>query len=200
MKINKPVAIIIILAVNVILIFLFVMPKYQESGELQMNLTKTQIEYDSQSDHYIKLLSIIKNIEERDDLLEKVDSALPSNFSLSSVMYFLQTKAIESQLTVKSVTFSGVYGQILQTNFNEQTTNLPAANGVAVQGSGIKSVVLSVNLSGSYQGLKNFLYSLDRSARLFQVETISFAPLKSSLDQGQPQTYDFKLEVKTYTY
>ncbi len=191
MEINKSITAIIILTINLILIFLFVIPKYQESIDLQINLLKKQVEYDSQSDYYIKLLGIIKSIEGRKDVLEKVDNALPSNFSLASVFYFFQKKSIENQLIIKSITFSG--GSLGDSR-------------VQAEGLMIKSISFTINLSGSYQGLKNFLSSLDRSDRLFQVENISFVSSKPLLNPelsnlpDQLQAYDFKLEVKTNTY
>jgi len=202
MEINKPIVSIIILTVNLILIFLFVIPKYKESIELQKSVAQKQAEYNVKGDYYIKLLSTVKSIDERQDLLQKIDSALPSNFSLAPIVYFIQKKSIESQLTIKSITFSGGH-DTLPINFNEQVGNSSGKNG----GTGIKSIILTVNLSGSYQGLKLFLYSLERSARLFQVENISFVPVGISSPQGsgtsvldQARTYDFKLEIKTFTY
>lgn len=164
-------------------------PRYQESSKLQMDFLQKQAKYSGQSDYHIELLGILKNIEDRKDVLKKIDSALPSDFSLASVFSFFQKKSAESQLTVKSITFSKV---------------LSAPSGVRSETSKIKNISFVVNLSGSYQGLKNLLSSLDRSDRLFQVENISFAssePLSDEIHlQSQLDNYDFKLEVKTQTY
>ena len=83
---------------------------------------------------------------------------------------------------------------------------VPNSSGPPGNDQEIKNIVLMVDVSGSYQGLKNFLHSLERSARIFQVNTISFAPLEFSSPEGltsaadQIKTYDFKLEIKTQTY
>ncbi len=191
MEINKPVATIILLMINLILIFLFVIPKYQESYAFQLNLAKKQMEYDSQSDYYIKLMGILKDIDDRKDVLEKIDSALPSNFSFAPVLNFFQKESIQSQLIIKSITFSDV---------------LPETSGIKTEGPIVKSISFTINLSGSYQGLKNLLSFLDRSDRLFQVKSISFASPEFFIDpalpylSGQLEPYHFKLEVKTYSY
>jgi len=193
MEINKPVATIIILIINLILIFLFVAPKYQESNNLQLNLAQKQIEYDAQSDYYGKVLEALKSINDRKDVLEKIDSALPLDFSLASVIYFLQNEAIENQLNIKSITFSKDLPQtkeeFLSANSNQE----------------VKSVGFAVNLSGSYQGFKKFLSDLDKSVRLFQVDRIYFSSPQGSSSEltyspDQFQIYDFSLEIKIYTY
>ena len=63
MEINKPATIIIILIVNVMLIFLFVIPKYQESIALEKSLVEKQVAYDSQGEYSIALLKTLKGIE-----------------------------------------------------------------------------------------------------------------------------------------
>lgn len=195
MAINKSVATIIILIINLILIFLFVIPKYQESNDLQISLIKKQAEYDSQSEYYIKLLNTIKTVEDRQDILEKINSGLPSDIALAPVVYFLQKKSAESQLIIKSLTFSGSDAQIPKLSGSKAQTTSQT----------IKNIIFTADISGSYQGLKSFIYSLEKSARLFQVNNISFTPSESLFDQNysaldQIKSYDFKLEIKTYTY
>ena len=194
MEINKPITTIIILIVNLVLIFLFVIPKYQESGEIQINFEKKQIDYNNQSKYQAELLSILKNIEERKEIIEKIDIALPSNFSISPIVNFLQEKAKENQLSIKSMVFSKIASQTDEQLLKENSLKK------------VKSVNITVNLSGSYQGLKNLLISLDRSVRLFEVDSISFSSPEifvnsnGSTSSNQLRTYDFRLEVKTNTY
>ena len=194
MEINKPVTAIIILIVDLILIFLFVIPKYQETREMQINFEKKQIDYNNQSKYHAELLDILKNIEERKEVIEKIDIALPSNFSISSIVNFLQEKAKENQLSIKSMVFSKISSQTDEQLLKENSLKK------------VKSVNITINLSGSYQGLKNLLASLDKSARLFEVDSISFSSPEifvnsnGSTSSNQLRTYDFRLEVKTNTY
>jgi len=192
MEFNKSITAIILLIINIILVFLFIIPKYQESHDLQISFIKKQVEYDSQSSYYAKLSSTLKDIEEKGEILEKINSALPNNLSLSLVISFLQKKSKENQLVVKSITFSQPAIQASrQIGANEKT---------------IKSVNLTVNLSGSYRGLKNLITSLDKSVRVFEVKNVSFSspiilagPTPPNLS-GQLQPHDFKLEIETHSY
>lgn len=191
MEINKPVTTIILLIVTLILAFLFVVPKYQESVNLQVILNEKQAEYDGESDYYTKIFGLLKNIKDRKDSLDKMNSALPSNVSFAPLIYFLQEKVTENGLTVKLITFSDIdpsaYGKVLPVDSDQ-----------------IKNIVFAVDLSGSYQGLKKFLYSLEKSARLFQINNITVTSFQSLQSGSEPQiisqNYDFKLEVKTNAY
>lgn len=192
MKINKPVFSIILLIINLILVFLFVFPKYQDGKNLEMSFFEKQSEYDNALNYYTDVSEALKNIEERQNALGKIDSALPHEPSFSSLAYFLNQKADESGLIIKSITFSQTSREV-----NQQVLSGGSS-------AGIKNIVFTINTAGSYQGLKHFLFSLERSARLFEVNTISFASSEPSKNKGVLQnrleTYSFKLELKTYAY
>ena len=165
MEINKPIAIIILVIIDLVLIFLFIFPKYQESRDLQMSLAEKNLAYEIQSGYYEKVSTVLKGVDSRQDILKKVDSALPSDPSFAPIVYFLQTESDKNGLTVKSITFSQVASETGQTT--SQANSKQA----------LKSITFMVNLSGKYQGLKNLLFSLERSARLFEVNAVSFASL-----------------------
>lgn len=191
MEINKPVASLIIIVITLVLIFLFVVPKLQEFRDLKLNLAKKQAEYDGESSYYDRIRQVLSDVKSRKESLEKISSALPSDFSLASIIYFLQEKVAENGLILKSAIFLQAAPDAYGANISEE----PAKQ--------IKSASFNVDLTSNYQGLKNFLYSLENSARLFEVETISFQSSQSSgninIINGS-QTYSFRLLLKTYTY
>jgi len=181
MKINKPILAALVFIVTLAGLFLFLIPKYQQLHELQNSITQKEADYNGKRAYYANISEIYKNIESKKDTLEKVDSALPSSFSFASLVYFFQTKGDENGLTLKSISFP----QISLATPDQQVRNVP----------------IRLALEGNYQGLKNFLFSLDRSARLFEVGSISFASSSTILQGlGQHQIYSFTLEVETNTY
>jgi Tfp pilus assembly protein PilO len=107
MEINKTVSILLILLIAVTAFFVFVVPEYQRSKELELNLETRQAQYANQSSYYAKTSETLSKIENNQDALAKINSALPSELSLSSIVYFLQKKGAEAGMSVKSVTFSG---------------------------------------------------------------------------------------------
>jgi Tfp pilus assembly protein PilO len=106
MEINKFISAAIIFVIALALIFLFVLPKYEESVSLQDTLVKKQIDYNNKYVYYAKILDAAKMIEENKDSLEKIHSALPSEVSLAPLIYFLQKKGGDAGLHVISVDFS----------------------------------------------------------------------------------------------
>jgi len=191
MEINKPVAIVIILVISLISIFFFALPKYRESRALRLTLDEKLAEYQSKSAYYEKMAETIKTIESNKEAVEKINSALPDNFYFAPLVYFLQKKTSENGLISKSLTFS------------QSVSSLGRVSAGAVSKE-IKNVSFTLNLTGSYKGLKNFLLSLEKSSRLFEVRNISFVSLKSANQlKNQPnqlKNYDFKLEVVTHSY
>ncbi len=167
------------------LVFLFVLPEYQQANELQLTLSDKQAQYNGQSLYYATIGSLAGNIKQRKEALEKIDSSLPTDFSVAPLVYFFQQKSAETGSTVKSIVF-----------LDGKST------GIEKQ---VRTVSFSINLVGTYQSLKSFLMALEKSSRIFEVPTISFSSVREqsinpSLQNQSNQTYNFRLEVKTYTY
>lgn len=193
MEVNRPVATVILLIINAVLIFLFVWPEYNRASALELKLREKQAAYNGQSIYYANIAKTLSEIDSRSDVLSKVESALPDEFVLAPLLYFFQKKGTENGLAVKTVIFS----RVDPASGNRVTTTSLAKE------KEMKDIVLTLDVSGNYQGLKNFLASIERSARIFEVRNISFnaadlAP--GSIAQGQVKTYNFKLEIVTHSY
>ncbi|OGZ90869.1 MAG: hypothetical protein A2510_03795 [Candidatus Staskawiczbacteria bacterium RIFOXYD12_FULL_37_10] len=70
----------------------------------------------------------------------------------------------------------------------------------------MNEIGFSLNMTGSYSSLENFIVSLEKSARLFEVKNISFGASAASQGAEQSQQfqmqeiYNFNLEVLTHSY
>ena len=151
---------------------------------MQNTLGQKQAEYIGKSVYYATISDLTKKIESNADSLQKVTTAVPSDVSLSSLVYFLQKKASEAGLVTKLVVFS----KVTQASKDKK----------------LKIVTMTVNVSGNYQGLKAFLLSLEKSSRLFEINAIRFnspQPLsRPNQLQNQQQLYDFNLEMQTQVF
>ncbi len=176
---NKPVSILLIFIITLMVAFLFAAPKYQESVDLQHTLMQKQAEYDGKSAYYASVSKLIKNVQTRADALDKVNDALPSQFSFAPLIYFFQQKGAESGLATQSMAFSKIY---------------------QIPGQNMKNADVTLSLQGSYPGLKKFLLALDASARLFETHRISFASPLQNAAKNQSPMYQFELEVGVHTY
>lgn len=192
MEINKPVSTIIVIIISLLLVLLFVLPKYQEANDLQASLKQKQAEYNGKAVYYAKISELLTQIQARKDVLEKVSSSLPSDFSLADLAYFFQKNAADNGLNIKSLEFS----QASPVAYRK--TSIVGAT------KELKNVLFTVNFLGSYQGFRNFLATLDASSRLFETNTISFTSVQVPQTRGQLKppspVYDFKLEVITHAY
>lgn len=185
MSVNKPISSAIILIITAIVILLFAVPKYRESIVLQSYIVKKQSEYDYQLSQYLNTSKIVNAIESRLDVLEKINSALPSDYSVAPIVNFIQTQALKEKMIVQSIEF--LPDSAVELKFPNQ----------------IKEMNFNLSLSGTYQGFKNFLSTMEQSDRLFQTNSIigTLQPnLGYELEQSQFIPMDFKLQAAVHFY
>lgn len=174
-------------ALFVMLVFLLVLPKYQQSVQLESQRADAQSGYEAQVSADLNLSSMLQQIQTHQDALAKIDSALPASPSLASITHFISQAAQKSNLTIRSVQFSKEASQQTQSSSASQ----------------VKNIGFIVNATGSYQGLKEFLSALETSARLFDVDAISFSTGGSgdiTQLKNQAISYNFILNVTTHSY
>lgn len=192
MEFNKPISAVVILIIAFLCIFLFALPKYKQSVAMQIKEGDLQAEYNGKELYYAKLAELLKEVTDRQEALGKINSALPKEVSLAPLVSFFQKKAAENGLNLKSIVFSPA------------SLAGPAMSAAKSSSREVRPVGFSLNVSGGYLGLKNFLAALESSSRIFQVESIYFtsslAQQSSVKSRNQLTVYDFRLEVKTYTY
>ncbi len=175
MEIDRPIAIAVTLFIVLVLGFYLVAPEYQEFRDSQLELSKKEAEFEGREAYFLEVANTFRKLKIYEDELEKIDSALPASPSLASLIYFLQKKSAETGLIL-------------------QAANLRKISSIA-KTSDIKETRFYLEFFGSYFAFKNFLSSLEKSARLIEVESVSFASLKDT-----DETYPFKLIIKTYSY
>lgn len=194
MSINKLFITIAGFVVSVFTGVFLVYPQYQSMDKFNQSIAKKEAEYQARSTYFGRIFELKKDIDSHADLLPRIDTALPSELSYASLINFFQVKGFESGLVIKNIVFSPA------SNVAPASTS---AKNAPKQDSKIKSVILSVAVSGNYQNIKQFLASLDKSARLFQVNSISFsAPASSENTKNQIKSLqrDVLLQIQTYTY
>jgi len=193
MQINRPIASAVIFFAVLLLGFFFISPVFSEYRVLQGDLAQKQGEYDAKAAYYSEIAKVYDKISANKDIISKIDSAIPSNVSYGPLIYFFQKKAASSGLILNNLA-------LVKSSQVKQEGNL-------------KEIVFSINLMGSYPGFRSFLLNLEQSARLFEVNNISFASQRTQdsvinstsktskvVQPATFQTYPFRLEIKTYSY
>lgn len=187
MKIDRPITTGITLFVILLLVFFFVVPEYNRLKSLQQELGEKRAEYNAKFEYYNIIATAYNELQEYEEDIQKIDDALPSESSLGRLVYFIQKRGSESGMIIKSLFLSKSSSSIRN---------------------GIKDVTFSLNLLGGYKSLGNFIRSLERSSRLFEITKISFnSGVGNSPARRRPETqfqtqqiYSFNLEIKTRSY
>lgn len=144
-----------------------------ESLGTEIDIKEAEIEYHKEKVSLLNELS--QKISQYQSEVQKINSALPAEPSLASLLNFLQLKAAENGLFLKKISSFSV------SPFKEKKE--------------IKEIGFSLEVFGFYPSFKNFLSALERSARILEVEKISFT---SPAEKNTP--YSSEIIVKTYSY
>jgi len=171
---NRAITIAICFFLTFILGLSFLRPKYQDLKSLQKKVEEKRVELQSKEEYFLNLSNIAEELKKYQDQLFKIDSALPPDPSIPALTNFLQKKISQSGLVLNEVSLVSI------TPFED----LP----------GIQKIHLDLRVLGSYSSFKNFLLTLEKSARLIEVENIAF----SSPEDKDP--FSFDLRIKVYSY
>lgn len=155
--------------------FFLVLPK-NESLKLKISERETkEANLKNRNNYYQEVAEISNELKKYPEELAKIDFALPREVSLPLMYDFFQKKASESGLVLKDEKFD--------------SASVPTDSSVK------KEYHFSLGLSGSYPAFKNFLAVLEKSAKIVEVERISFSsPEKSGA------AFSFDISVKFYSY
>jgi len=193
MQIDKPIFIAIILFIVLLSAFFFVVPQYKNLKSLQIDLGQKNAEYIAKFDYYAQIKKNYDDIQKRKADIQKIDDALPKNPNFGQLIYYFQKKAGESGLVLKTISLS-------------QSSSA----------GGINNLTFSLGISGDYVSLENFMISLEKSARLFEISSISFgssgAPSAQQVAKAgstavpaiaqfqNTGVFSFSFQVRTYSY
>lgn len=155
-------------------IIFFWWPKYKNFNNLKLEIKEKKIELENKERYFSELNSVFSRLKDYNLELAKIDSALPQSFSLADLLNFLTEKSSQSGLILERVNIDKI--SPLQ------------------QDSKIKKISLNLSFSGFYPNLKNFLFSIQNSAKLIEVDEIKF----SSPKEGE--SFSFDLKIETYSY
>ena len=181
MTIDRPITIALTLFIILLLVFFLVMPEYKTFGALQTELGVKKAEFNAEFDYYAQITKTYYDLQSRQDDIKKIDDALPSlpqDPTLGKILYFLQNTAKGSGLIMKNL-------------FLSQSS--PGAAASNSSSSSIRETSFSIDALGDYLAMQNFMASLEKSSRIFEITSISF-----SSQSGPP--YSFSLQIKTHSY
>lgn len=180
---------IILFGLSIFLGVIFLWPQYQELHNLQLKIQNIDLDIRYEEEYYEELSFISKQIDDYQKEISNIDSALPFNPSKPSLLRFLQKITSENGLILTNVGSFSVKPLSVEANTKEIQTSL--------------------GLVGSYPAFKNFLAVLEKSARLIEIDNISFSTSRFLPVPGVPgeaeseipsDIFSFQLNIRTNSY
>jgi Tfp pilus assembly protein PilO len=186
MRIDRPIAIALILFIILLLVLFLVMPEYKTFRNLQTEIGEKKAEYNAKYEYYSEIKKTYDDLQSRSEDIKKIDDAMPQVPDRGKIIYFFQVAAQENGMMLKDLFLSG------------------GASGGA--GNVVQDMSFSMDLLGNYPSLEKFMNSVENSSRIFEITSISFSAASapsagSSQSQFQAQqAYTFTLQIKTHSY
>ena len=171
---NKPIIIIVSIPLVLLFVIFYLFPSYQELMRLEKMIEVKEEELSKREESIRDLKNIEEKLKNYQEEIVKIDSAMPADVDLPALFDFIQKAGSQSGLALKSISHSDVR----------------PLSGLE----GLGETEVSLELSGVYDSLKNFLPVLETTARLIETQSVSF----SSDPEDGPN--EFKLTIKVYSY
>jgi len=174
MKFAIPI-IIISLVVSIVMVGFFLVPKYQELSALKTQINQKKIQLENQH-KYIQQLKVQESkLKENQEIVSKIDSAIPDGPDIPSLLAFLQETSVQAGISIENMGWE----------------ELPFSS----EKERVKQHTFGLSISGSYFAFKNFLSAIERSSRIIDVVQVSF-----SVPQELEQSILFKLVTEIHSY
>lgn len=152
--------------------FFLVWPAYQEISSMQLEIEEIKISIQEGEEYFTDLKSLSKKLEQYQEQLSILDSALPRKIYLPQLYNFFPEICSRQGLLFQGMSYS----------FSPS------------EESRIQEIPITLNVSGSYSSFRNLLSYLENSVRFFSIESINL----SSAQEGQ--LFSASLNIKTYSY
>ncbi len=169
---NYLIYVITAFCLSLLLIFVLVLPVYNNLSDLNSQIFEKEISLQSQQEYFWELEDIADRIDGQEEALEKVRSAIPDGRDLANLMNYFQRSASKAGVSME---------------------NISPALVSSVQGQKVRASRINLVISGEYLALKSFLAIVEKSSRLIEIEDISF---QSPNEQGDP--FRFNISTKVY--
>lgn len=180
------------LFVTALVAFFYLQPTWDEFQILRKNnlgLQNLSAELDELINNRDLLFEKINAISK--DNLAKIDTALPNGPKAAEFLVFLENLATKHSVTLKNTTLTG--STVTKTTTSPGQPR-PSQSSTSIQGQKIPELPLSLQVTGQYGALKNFLGDLEKNLRITDVENISFG----SPTEKDKNEFQFSLTLKAY--
>lgn len=183
--------IIVCLLLSLLIAYFLLWPEISKYSDFSLKIKAKDIELKDQEKHFSQLRDQDEQLKGYQEEIDKVDFALPNYPSLPSVLEFLVQAGSQNGIIINKIISTSV------TALSKQTKNSSTQpdSGLGMLGN-LKEISIEFEVSGDYNSLKSFLLTLEKNARLIEVQSISLTS-KQNTKETLPS---FILKIKTYSF
>jgi len=191
---KKTIFILISLVLSVVLILVFVKPLWGSVRVLRTEMAKQEQRVESVEELLVKAQELEQKYQDMGGDVDKISLALPKEKDLPYLITQFETLASNNGLLLESVNFQGVEKE---ESVKKRERKSSEQKGIAGD---FSHTPIKLTLSGSYEGLKGYLESLESNVRLMDVGAISF----DKEEKGEESSligfdiFDFSLDIVVY--
>lgn len=171
---NKPLYIGILLLGAVLVGIFLTWPKYKDFLLTQKQVQEKQQVLRSRQDYYASLRGVEDSLRQYEAKLAKVKAAIPSDAQLPALYDSLVKEAAFSGLVVRGMAVT--------------------AKGESAGDLKLQSLPISMELVGSYQGIKQFLENVKLSSRIRSVDSLTFSGAETGAG------FSLSIQMTAYSY
>jgi Tfp pilus assembly protein PilO len=177
-----------------ILLGVFVIsPKYREYGDTNLKIKIKNTDIDNQQKYFSQVRETSEKLKNYEEELRKISYALPKEPSLPEVLEFLTQASSQNGMTFKKLTSSAVVLPKTATKISDSSSASESETPPR-----LKEISVEFEVSGDYSSLKNFVITLEKNARLIEIESISFSSRQTKTAEGFSPNFAFK--IKTHSF
>lgn len=155
-------------------VIFFWRPQYENFNNLKLEIEKRKTELENKKKYFSELSAVSSKLKDYEEEILKIDSALSETAVAPDLINFLAERSSQNGLILEKVSVDKI------SPFEKDSK--------------IKKISLTLSLSGFYPALKNFIYNLQQSAKLIELDSLAFSETKTG------GIFSFILTIKTYSY
>ncbi len=174
-------AIPIFFLITFLIIIYLVLPKAGKLGNLEKQIARLEDSVQKAEEHFLTLQKTAEELEDFDESLAKIETALPKELSLASLLNFFEAQAEENGLIISGLEQTVAGANPKRRRAGEEEVKKKVAEHY-----------IQLSLSGALGSLEGFLKSIEKSSRFIGVESINSS-------EGEDELPQFTLMLKVYT-
>jgi len=157
----------VLLALAVAFGMILAWPKYQEFQAQSSLVLGKRTDLETRQEYFKNLAESSSELNNYGPNLAKIESALPDDPKVSTLLDFLESSSMQAGLILKVVDYSFSAD-------NQSTVSGQTPTGQPIQ-KNLKQFYVTFTLSGPYQSWKNFLSNIEKTSRMVEIESVQIS-------------------------